>query len=508
VWAQEGRSNWRGFCGYLLVVASVSLTFCCVLLRRSRRPAPAPAGRPSLVGRAAYTMRDVCRDNPSWNNGPRPGGPLDCAAYEAKGYCKDRTFAKGFEWTGGKPFNHPERHCCACGKGNGVAKKPISLAAHQCRCPGVSVCSNYTLASFMMRMPSTVSSVHSPWHAYLKAVYRSKALPLPVDLRPFEAFYPALLPVAPCTNTSHLEIDEERRWQRAWPTTVHSGRHRFAHGSSSGRHNSRSVITADAAAATAKGRAACSRALCEAWLPNPTPDDAAVIAFTATRSYVRVAARNDTDMRAFGSVVVLQRPAATRRPRGQPTGPRRTHVQPSPTATRGKTADRWIEVTRTAFPGEGYRGYGCWFHPAVGSGVFVGVDRRLHLSWANRMTARQTVYGWSGKPQAGFRGDGDLPRMASERRWASFEILSSHGYTAGFEELGITAPAHELVLMDDACMSHMCACRVQKQRMCRCQLRTGCVPLVTSTGWNASRTCACDEAVNSEVINCGRTSIE
>ena len=70
----------------------------------------------------------------------------------------------------------------------------------------------------MMRMPSIVSDTHSPWVGYLSAVYRSKTLPLPVDLRPFEAFYPALLPVAPCTKTSHLEIAEERRWQRAWST--------------------------------------------------------------------------------------------------------------------------------------------------------------------------------------------------------------------------------------------------------------------------------------------------
>lgn len=363
------------------------------------------------------------------------------------------------------------------------------------------MCSNYTLASFMMRMPSIVSDTHSPWVGYLSAVYRSKTLPLPVDLRPFEAFYPALLPVAPCTKTSHLEIAEERRWQRAWSTSGGSARRRSAHGNI-GTTSSSSRISAT----TTEPSAVCSKAVCEAWFPNPTPSDADVVAFTATRSYVRVAARNRTDTRAFGSVVVLQRPAAARKPRGQSMGPRRIHIQPSAMATPG-AAHVWIEIMRTAFPGEGYRGYGCWAHPAVGSGVFVHVDRRHHLSWPNRMAARQTVYAWSAKAQAGFRGDGDLPRMASERQWTSFEILSSHGYTAGFEELGITAPAHELVLMDDACMSHMCACRVQKQRMCRCQLRTGCVPLATSTGWNASRTCTCDEVDNSEVINCAQTPI-
>ena len=254
-------------------------------------------------------MRDglVCRDHPSWNNGPRPGGALDCAAYVAKGYCRDGAFVPGMDWTGGEAFNHPERHCCACGKGRGVARKHTSTSP-RCRCPGVSVCSNYTLASFMMRMPSIVSDTHSPWVGYLSAVYRSKTLPLPVDLRPFEAFYPALLPVAPCTKTSHLEIAEERRWQRAWSTSGGSARRRPAQG------NISSSISSRISATTTEPSAVCSRAVCEAWFPNPTPSDADVLAFTATRSYVRVAAHNRTDTRAFGSVVVLQRRAA-RKPR-------------------------------------------------------------------------------------------------------------------------------------------------------------------------------------------------
>ena len=145
---------------------------------------------------------------------------------------------------------------------------------------------------------------------------------------------------------------------------------------------------------------------------------------------------------------------------------------------------------------------GCWFHPAVGSGVFVRRDPGRLLSWPNRNAARQSIVAWQGMPQGGFRGDGDLPRVASARGWGSLEILASHGYTAGFEELGITAPAHELILMNEDCMHHLCPCRVQKQRLCKCQLRSGCVPIPTRGGWNASSHCECDSQTHPEVLNC------
>ena len=44
--------------------------------------------------------------------------------------------------------------------------------------------------------------------------------------------------------------------------------------------------------------------------------------------------------------------------------------------------DGWVEVTRSFYPGEGTRGYGCWFYPlyapfARGSGVFWNCGKSL-----------------------------------------------------------------------------------------------------------------------------------
>ena len=438
----------------------------------------------------------VCRDTPNWNNGPRPGGPLTCTSYREKGYCRHRHFTIGYEWTGGALFKFPEFACCICGGGTVLSdsssiqskrasESSVAVTTGRCRCPGISMCSNYSMADALLRIPDRLLDATSPWHGYLSTVYRSRALPLPLALDDLEAFYPALLPVPPCGKEAHFTLAEERLWHAEW-----------LNGS-----------------AIAPAMSACSVDECDRWFPKSAPSRAAIRTFASTRSYVRVAARSASDERTFGHVVVLQRPASQRLPHGQTMGPRRAHLRPSQLVGTPASSQRqvWVEVTRTAFPGEGTRDYGCWFHPAVGSGVFIKVDPKTLLSWVNRATARQTVRVWTGRlDQGGFPGDGDLPRLARiDRGWSAFEILASHGYTNGFEELGTTNPAHELVIMDALCMSHKCPCSVQKHRTCKCQLRSGCVPIHTRTGWNASHSvCECDSETYAEVLNCAASPVE
>jgi len=72
---------------------------------------------------------EACEDSPHWTNGYiacanqltekdgcTPGG-LTCAGYVGQGYCKEGKAAPGWEHTVGAMYNHPELHCCACGKG-------------------------------------------------------------------------------------------------------------------------------------------------------------------------------------------------------------------------------------------------------------------------------------------------------------------------------------------------------------------------------------------------------
>ena len=168
-------------------------------------------------------------------------------------------------------------------------------------------------------MPRTISSMSSPWFEYLATVYRSRELQTPISLERLEAFYPSLLPVPPCTITSHLPGE----WEHSFLS--------------------------------------CDVAVCAAWLPRPEPSDDAVHTFGANRSYIRFPARNASDERPFGHLVVLQRAAATREPLGQ------TRWSASPRAlAQGERAQGersgalssassrpWIEVTRTIDVHEG-----------------------------------------------------------------------------------------------------------------------------------------------------------
>jgi len=60
-----------------------------------------------------------CADTRGWTNGDRPDGPLGCADYEARRYCNEGFVLVAAAWAAGAQFNHPERHCCACGKVEG-----------------------------------------------------------------------------------------------------------------------------------------------------------------------------------------------------------------------------------------------------------------------------------------------------------------------------------------------------------------------------------------------------
>ena len=53
----------------------------------------------------------ACIDTPLWDN----NSGRRCADYSREGWCRNGMLT--LTWTGGAQFNHPERECCACGKG-------------------------------------------------------------------------------------------------------------------------------------------------------------------------------------------------------------------------------------------------------------------------------------------------------------------------------------------------------------------------------------------------------
>ena len=318
-----------------------------------------------------------------------------------------------------------------------------------CRCQSASVCTSTGLASFMMQIPTQIHDRSSPWLSYMRAVYRGDVgLPLPLDLSRFELFYPALLPVAPCFDGA----------------------------------------TGVSAASSLPLARQCSATYCSAWLPNPLPAADAVATFAANRSFIRIAASSVVEsLHDFGQAVALQARAPERAPLSRYT---------------------WIEVTRYAEPAEGRNDYGCWYYPAVGSGVWVSTKRLL--SWQRWRNAFSALRAWTGQPPGGSSGDARFAAEAAKRGWTAFEIVVSHGRASGWRELGQTVGVRELVKMDASCMTPSETYPPPHRSGGgggggeREETASGCTPVPMRAGWNASRECAC---VRARLINCEGTAV-
>ena len=256
-----------------------------------------------------------CVDEPNWDNGPRQVGRLAVAHTSQKAFAVVANLSAALSGLAVSHTTFQRNHAVHAAERTSRCQRLKICPPAKCHCRQVSVCSNYSLASFMLRLPEKVVSRASPWYDYLLAVYRTTRLTLPIDIRRLEAFYPALLPVPPCTKSSHYLLAGERRWHPEW----------------------RRLFEA-ASTSTQRSSMYCSASECHKWFPNPKPSDADAIAFSRGRSYVRVAARNDSDARAFGHIVMLQRPNTNRPTRGTSMGPHKSHLKPPSVARDAKAA--------------------------------------------------------------------------------------------------------------------------------------------------------------------------
>lgn len=322
-----------------------------------------------------------------------------------------------------------------------TAAPGISPHSASCSCD-FSVCNAADLADFILRLPRAVLRRSSPIYSYLRNVYHAE-VPLPFDVRRLEAFYPSLLPTAPCTVTPNPQSTRSSPRQRSM-----------------------------------QFKPSCA-ALCGAWTPNPRPTAARLADFLANRSFIRVAL-GASPAPTLGS-------AAARQPFSHAVA-----LQPPP-QRRKPWRHSWVEVLRLADTQssrpEGVGDYGCWLYPARGTGVWVHTGRSAVWStWG---------HAWATVLQAtGTRTHDDAPfaRTAASKGYDSFQILRSHGRAWGWVELGETAPTHELVLATAPCMRR------------KARLPSGCVPVEVRTGPNASLPCGCD-GTSYALLNCAGTPI-
>ena len=63
-----------------------------------------------------FSKISACVDDANWNNGAKQKkGGYNCKDY-AKLWCENGKARPGQEYSLGKDFNYPEKHCCVCGK--------------------------------------------------------------------------------------------------------------------------------------------------------------------------------------------------------------------------------------------------------------------------------------------------------------------------------------------------------------------------------------------------------
>jgi hypothetical protein len=313
--------------------------------------------------------------------------PVAQHAYGRSQTSADRTPASRLIRHASQPVPPPER------AGGSTAAWP-SLAP--CAC--FSLCSTRGALNFYRRLPN-VTSHASPWHAYLRAVYHDDDFPLPFDgLRKMTVWY-----------------RDTAAWRARRPAPQvglplqscvgHSKPHEVlfaATDRTSGlRHN--------------RSQPACSEEVCREWL---LPDDSRhelkppAPAPPRPRQQSHSQQQQKSHFSSSSSSSSSQQPSPQNPRTGLTIKHRAEYVEIRPTADasnvdglwtppgglqvqlqvhaalsdaerataqHAQTSSAWVEVlhegvTSRAFY-EGVDGYGCWFYPAAGSGVFLNVGR-------------------------------------------------------------------------------------------------------------------------------------
>ena len=330
------------------------------------------------------------------------------------------------------------------------------LGSPPCSC--FSTCDVASTAAFKQAIPEQIETPDSPWYGYLRAVY-GPSLTLPFDLGRVNFFY------------HHDDQTWARRFPRVeWPMS--SCRIPVP---TMNLQTGLSVVEAPRCDVTA-----CSR-----WLqPKDAQHQPTMFAISQTHAMPNADYNESVGVVMFGETIgagaVASRFDLGRHPVGQ---------------------GEWAEVIRRSddmiFPPghEGTNGYGCWFFPAIGSGIWVNTGKTLQLRY---------------RKDIAFGGGGDIVS-----RWLQMHSLASEqNFTkqAGTVELsseamGLLPPgmhretfpimAHELGY--DSIQIQNGGELVMTSIECMFQSRPirACAPaeLGVRFGWMAAEVCCCVETV-------------
>ena len=313
-------------------------------------------------------------------------------------------------------------------------------------CACFRLCSEYDARAFHLRLP-VVTTRESPWYHYLSFVYLRTHVPLPVNLSNFEFFYLQLLPVDwRCNGTDA---------NRSRPT--------------------------------------CTPDVCSAWLRSDEPTTSALESHNQRwhlrswqwhrRRFPRLLMNLTLRYIPRTPPVNIYR-GATRIEVTRHAGPFAAYLSGCARG-HGATDDFVGDPLRGA--GEGM-GYGCWFSPSIGTGVFLPIGRALLFSdrqsveerfpdmairFADRPQSYATSVQVSGRDSATYRHRDCLYANATMAAGYTRMVIASN-----------PGGSTEIVVASAGCLH-------QTQ-----PLQSACVPedVGLRAGWDgALRHCACSE---------------
>ena len=321
------------------------------------------------------------------------------------------------------------------------------------RCARFSLCSLRELHAFHSQLP-LVESTASPWYGYLVAVYGGPVA-LPFELRQLRLFW-----------------KDTPLWRRRSPRPRVGLPLRECVGRPRPREWARSISNRSMFTRPDAVQPDCANDVCSQWLP-PLP----ALPPPATTRPPPLPWRQMIITHRAEYVELRHVAAAARQP---------THA-----------AGAWVEVTRSDFSqitSEGMRGYGCWFYPLAGSGLFVSAGRTYVVPDAHRVSdttadhplMREFVQ-HGGRVDAIPRPEGDFTALQQKP-----ELQPYAAHVLGYDSLQLLARhplsgPGELVVTSAPCAHAPAPLRA-------------CVPLEIRTGWRANRPCRCDDRAS--VLNC------
>ena len=336
--------------------------------------------------------------------------------------------------------------------------------------PGCScfrLCSESDARSFHLRLPTVTAAAapSSPWSAYLQWVYRTPVA-LPIDLRRFEIFYLALLPVEwRCTTNA----------SRALPL--------------------------------------CSDKVCATWLEPAERITSQQLAAHAQqwelRSFqwqrsrlktllfnhtLRLLPRQDAALRSKDSSSSPYRAGAhvevTRRSAFFFMPDRRGKVGWDGRCAKGKGSDASEFVGNPKLGAAEGVGYGCWFTPTVGIGVFLPLGKALVVRDRHAVERElPEVVRFAGDSGTRHHHDCLYAQLTRSRGFDTLVVLNN------------TGGATQIVSASDRCMD-----RDEP-------LPNACVPsgVGLRAGWQAGQTCTCAETEGNglaNILNCALSNTE